>query len=226
MTTDRVRVPPAAEALRLDPEQVRFTPAAGDLPPLAPLIAQHAHTGEVLMLGWTDRIGLERTLAEGRLWFYSRSRRAHWMKGETSGNVMEVRTLALDCDADSLLALVLPRGPACHTGTRSCFGARPTLTALGDLIEQRRVTAGDASSESYTVRLLRDRNLRLKKLGEEALELALACSDTEAGAPAAHAGRVAEEAADLLYHTLVACAAAGTGVDAVLDRLASRLPVR
>ena len=208
--------------MSFDLDAVAFEPARDGRPPLVAVIAQHARNGEVLMMGWADRAALERTLDDGRLWFWSRSRGRLWMKGETSGNVLRVEALALDCDGDAVLARVRPAGPACHTGERSCFGAPPVVRALADIIDARRAAAADGGDASYTVRLLRDRNLRLKKLGEEATELALACAAAES---TAHGGgaRVADEAADLVYHTLVACAGAGIDVDAVLDRLAARL---
>ena len=177
-----------------------------------PLIAQDARTGEVLMHGLADREALARSLADGELWFLSRSKGRLWRKGETSGNALRLVSLHADCDADAVLARVLPAGPTCHTGARSCFGAAPTLVAIADTIDAR--TAAPAE-ESYTRRLLDDPNLRLKKLGEEATELALACA---AGAPA----RVAEEAADLLYHALVACRGAGVGAEEVLGELERR----
>ena len=203
----------------LDLDALRFTTATAEQPPLVAVIAQDAPTGEVLMLGWASREALERTHADGRLWFWSRSRRCLWLKGETSGNVLHVVSLASDCDGDAVLARVRAAGPACHTGARACFDSPPTLRALGDVLDERiaRARTSDAA-DSYTVRLARDRNLRLKKLGEEAVELALACADDEPDA-----ARVASEAADLVYHALVACAAAGVGVDAIVAELESRL---
>jgi phosphoribosyl-AMP cyclohydrolase / phosphoribosyl-ATP pyrophosphohydrolase len=192
-------------------DSLDFARAAG----LLPVVAQHALTGEVLMLGYTDRAALENTLASNDLWFYSRSRAELWRKGDTSGNIMHVVALHADCDRDAILALVLPAGPACHTGDRTCFAAPPTLQALADTISAR---FGSADDRSYTRRLFDDPNLRLKKLGEEAVELALACSAGDAAA-------AAEEAADLLYHTLVACRAAGVtlaDVLAVLERRSER----
>lgn len=208
----------------LDIDGLSFAPASADgLPPLLPVVTQDARTGEVLMVGWSDRAALERTLEEGRLWFFSRSRRAPWMKGETSGNVLRVESIGSDCDGDTLLARVRPEGPVCHTGTRACFDTPPTLRALADVIDERLARApGEGGAESYTVRLGRDRNLRLKKLGEEATELALACADAERSVSGG-GSRVAAEAADLLYHTLVACAVAGVGIDAILGGLESRL---
>jgi phosphoribosyl-ATP pyrophosphohydrolase/phosphoribosyl-AMP cyclohydrolase len=178
---------------------------------LVPVIAQHAATGEVLMLAFANRDALERTLQSRTMWFFSRSRRRLWRKGESSGNHLALVELALDCDADAILARVLPAGPACHTGARNCFGTAPTLRRLADVIEAPARRVG-----SYTTRLLDDPNLRWKKLGEEALELALAC---QAGNP----DRVSEEAADLVYHALVAAIAAGSSAEHVLGRLEERL---
>jgi phosphoribosyl-AMP cyclohydrolase / phosphoribosyl-ATP pyrophosphohydrolase len=182
---------------------------------LLPVVAQHARTGEVLMVAWADAEALRRTLAEGRMWYYSRSRGAHWRKGETSGNGLTLVALYADCDQDTVLALVDPDGPSCHTGDWTCFGAAPTLPALAATIEER--TTSDGASSSYTRRLLGDANLRLKKLGEEAVELALACRDEDSA-------RAASEAADLLYHVLVACRAAGARLDDVLAALDARRP--
>jgi phosphoribosyl-AMP cyclohydrolase / phosphoribosyl-ATP pyrophosphohydrolase len=179
---------------------------------LVPVIAQHHLTGEVLMLGYADRDAVERSLDTGLLTFHSRSRGRSWTKGETSGNVLRVVALHADCDGDTLLALVDPAGPTCHTGQTSCFGAPPTLPALARTLDDRR---GAPPEESYTARLLGDRNHRLKKLGEEAVELALACAD-------GHADRVREEAADLVYHVLVACLAEGVTLEAVLRALDRR----
>jgi len=179
---------------------------------LLPVIAQHAFTGEVLMLAYASREAIDRTIESGQLWFYSRSRAQLWRKGATSGNTLELVELAVDCDGDTLLARVLPAGPACHTGARNCFGTAPTLTELACTIEQRATTAGPAS---YTARLLADENLRLKKLGEEAVELVLACAKVDRD-------RVAEEAADLIYHLLVACQAAGVALPDVLRVLEAR----
>jgi phosphoribosyl-ATP pyrophosphohydrolase/phosphoribosyl-AMP cyclohydrolase len=164
------------------------------------------------MLGFGSRESFERTLRDGSLWFHSRTRDALWRYGETSGNTLRVIHLSADCDRDAVVALVDPAGPTCHTGARSCFDAAATLTSLADTIEARAVEAG---ADSYTGRLLGDPNLRAKKLGEEAVELALACAASDQAA-------VAEEAADLLFHTLVACRAAGVSVMDVLRVLERR----
>ena len=187
---------------------------------IVPVVAQHADTGEVLMLGYANREAFECSLTSGTLHFYSRSRSALWRKGETSGNLLTLDSLHRDCDGDAVVALVRPVGPTCHTGERSCFGAPPTLPRLAAVIDDRAQLAAEeegaaGDTSSYTVRLLRDRNLRLKKLGEEAAELSLACADAE---PA----QVAEEAADLLYHSLVACRSEGVRLEDVLGILADR----
>jgi phosphoribosyl-ATP pyrophosphohydrolase/phosphoribosyl-AMP cyclohydrolase len=170
------------------------------------------------MMAWANREAVERTLAQGRMWYWSRSRRALWQKGEQSGNAQRLVSLHLDCDADTLLAHVEPTGPSCHTGEWSCFSAPPTLAGLQEIIALR---AASSDAASYTRRLLDDENLRLKKLGEEAVELALACRDEDSR-------RMAEEAADLLYHIMVACAAADVSLEDVLrslDRRRSLAPV-
>jgi phosphoribosyl-AMP cyclohydrolase / phosphoribosyl-ATP pyrophosphohydrolase len=168
----------------------------------------------VLMVAFADREAIARTVASGELHLFSRSR-GPWHKGATSGNVLRVRALVADCDADTLLARVEPAGPACHTGARSCFGELPIGDALGTLDSTiaARTTADASVGSGYTQRLLADRNLRLKKIGEEASELVTACADGDAT-------RATEEAADLIYHTLVALHAVGgslDGVRAVLD---------
>jgi phosphoribosyl-ATP pyrophosphohydrolase/phosphoribosyl-AMP cyclohydrolase len=179
---------------------------------LLPVVAQHFATGEVLMVAFADREAAAETLRSGELCFHSRSRGTLWRKGGTSGNVLRVVSLHADCDADSLLARVEPAGPTCHSGAWSCFSAPPTLAALAEVVAARAAGGDDGS---YTRRLLDDPNLRLKKLGEEAVELALACS-------AGDRPRVAAEGADLLYHLLVACAGAGVAIDEVLQELERR----
>jgi phosphoribosyl-ATP pyrophosphohydrolase/phosphoribosyl-AMP cyclohydrolase len=179
---------------------------------LLPVVAQHATSGEILMVAYANRAALERTLNTGLLWLYSRSRQRLWQKGESSGHVQRVIELHADCDFDTVLTRVLPAGPACHTGARNCFDTAPTLRKLADRIAER---AHASAAHSYTARLLQDANLRLKKLGEEATELALACQ-------AMDGARVRAEAADLLYHALVAAAAAGVELEDVLAELDDR----
>ncbi len=190
------------------------------------VVAQDAASGVVLMVAAADREALERTIATGEMHYRSRTR-GLWHKGATSGNVQRVVSLSPDCDGDAVLARVAPAGPACHTGAVSCFGsdalAPDVIAALDATIAARAAApaeSGDARA-SYTRRLLDDRNLRLKKIGEEAAELVTACADGDAV-------RAREEAADLVYHTLVALHAAGGTLADVRGVLAARggLPPR
>ena len=186
---------------------------------LVTVVTQHAETGVVLMLAQADREALERTLATGEMHYRSRTR-GLWHKGQTSGNVQKVLSLTPDCDGDAVLARVLPAGPACHTGRVSCFG-EPALgaDALGGLARTlaARAASTDVAGErpSYTRRLLADRNLRLKKLGEESAELVTALADGDRT-------RIAEEAADVVYHVMAALAATGMSLDDVRAVLARR----
>lgn len=185
---------------------------------LVPVVAQDAGDGRVLMVAWATREALERSLEGGEMTFWSRSRGALWRKGETSGNVLRVVSLHADCDGDTVLARVRPSGPACHTGEASCFGkgigpdAETVLPALWATLRNR---AASRPEGSYTTRLLDDPNLRIKKLGEETAELiqALVLDD---------GARAAEEAADLVYHTLVALLAADRSLDDLLAVLEAR----
>jgi phosphoribosyl-AMP cyclohydrolase / phosphoribosyl-ATP pyrophosphohydrolase len=167
---------------------------------LVPCVVQDARTGEVLTLAYMNREALERTRASGETWFWSRSRQELWHKGETSGNVQRVKELRWDCDADAILALVEPAGPACHTGQRTCFHngtVEPVpgeaLAALERTIAQRRAERPEGS---YTAELLADPGRIGEKLREEADEVARA-ADEETDE------RVAAEAADVLYHLAV-----------------------
>jgi phosphoribosyl-ATP pyrophosphohydrolase/phosphoribosyl-AMP cyclohydrolase len=191
------------------------------------VVTQDAATGRVLMVAHADREALARTIETGEMHYRSR-RRGLWRKGETSGNVQRVVSLALDCDGDTVLARVIPAGPACHTGQVSCFpdSSQPGAWAsLADTIRERRrqlrdnasTTAGAPTPEdrSYTKVLLGDRNLRLKKIGEEAVEFVTACADSDPR-------RAVEEAADIVYHMAVALEALGTSLDAVAVELFER----
>lgn len=187
---------------------------------LVTVIAQDARTGAVLMVANADREALERTVATGEMHYRSRTR-GLWHKGETSGNVQRVVSLSADCDGDAVLARVIPAGPACHSGSTTCFGpdvAQRTgdvLTRLDGVIADRASTAAAEGDTSYTRRLLGDRNLRLKKLGEECAELITACAVDDRD-------RAVAEGADLLYHTLVALRALGVSLDDVRSELARR----
>jgi phosphoribosyl-ATP pyrophosphohydrolase/phosphoribosyl-AMP cyclohydrolase len=173
---------------------------------LRPCIVQDARTGEVLTLAYMNDEALARTRESGEMWFWSRSRQELWHKGETSGNVQRVKELRFDCDDDAILALVEPAGPACHTGARTCFHngeldpvPGEALATLERTIADRR---GARADESYTARLLADRGLAGEKVREEAEEVARAAQDESDE-------RVAEEAADVLYHLAVLLAERG-----------------
>ena len=203
----------------IDLERLDFAKGSG----LVTVVTQDARSGAVLMLAHADRSALERTMATGEMHYHSRTR-GPWHKGATSGNTQQVVSLTPDCDGDAILARVVPAGPACHTGAVSCFGdearAPEELALLDATIGSRALGARSeeesaAGASSYTLRLLADRNLRLKKLGEEAAELVTACAD---GDPV----RAAEEGADLLYHTLVALRALGVTLDDIRRVLAGR----
>ena len=189
---------------------------------LAPCVIQDAGTGEVLTLAWVNAEALERTIATGEMHLWSRSRDELWHKGATSGNVQRVRELRYDCDADAVLALVDPAGAACHTGERTCFFraadgapqpvAHEALPALERTIDARRAERPDGS---YTARLLDDPALVGAKVREEADEVACAVAGESDE-------RVAEEAADLLYHLEVALASRGLGIEAPATVLNAR----
>jgi phosphoribosyl-ATP pyrophosphohydrolase/phosphoribosyl-AMP cyclohydrolase len=168
---------------------------------LVPCVVQDWRSGEVLMLAYMNAQALERTRATGELHLYSRSRERAWHKGEASGNTQAVRALRLDCDGDTLLALVEPAGPACHTGERTCFH-RGELDpgapheSLPTLERTLRARARERPEGSYTVTLLDDPVLAGAKVREEAEEVTRAAREESDE-------RVDEEAADLLYHLLV-----------------------
>lgn len=167
---------------------------------LLPVVVQDRRSGDVLMVAWADAEALRLTAHTGEAHFWSRSRRRSWKKGETSGNVLRVREARADCDRDTLLLVVDPAGPACHTGTRTCFG--DGTPALGGVLDElRRVIesrARTAPEGSYTAKLLaKGLDYSLKKIGEEATEVVLAAKGESDE-------RLAEEAADLLFHLLVA----------------------
>jgi len=175
---------------------------------LRPAIVQHAETGRVLMLAWMDDEAERLTRESGEAWFWSRSRNELWHKGETSGNTLAVEELRDDCDGDALLLRVRPNGPTCHTGSVSCFAP-----GLWRTISER---ARERPTGSYTVELL-DAGVGAcaRKVGEEAVELAVAALDEDDE-------RMVEEAADLVYHLYVLLAARGLDPGQVEDALAAR----
>lgn len=195
---------------------------------LAPAIVQHADTRRVLMLGYMNAAALERTLASGEVWFWSRSRQELWHKGATSGHRLRLVRVDVDCDADALLVSARPTGPTCHRGTASCFDpdhgddtAEPGTARLEGLwrtVLQRRTTMPEGS---YTAALLAaEPDATGRKVVEEATEVLLAAKDHAFGT--ADDLRLAEEAADLLYHLLVLLAGRRVDLAAVLDVLDAR----
>ncbi len=194
---------------------------------LAPAVVQHARTGEVLMLAWMNREALELTRSTSQVHFWSRSRRRLWRKGETSGNTLALAGLAVDCDGDTLLIKATPAGPVCHTDARTCFtspgeGAGPQgfadLETLWSTITDR-IESGDPGS--YTARLAAGGAPSTgRKLIEEAAELTAAALHHQAGR--AEAGRVVEEAADVVYHLLALLAERGAAPGEVIEELARR----
>jgi phosphoribosyl-AMP cyclohydrolase / phosphoribosyl-ATP pyrophosphohydrolase len=171
-------------------------------------IVQDADSGRVLMLGWMDAEAERLTRETGEAWFWSRSRERLWRKGETSGNTFAVEELRDDCDGDALLVRVHPAGPACHTGSLSCFAP-----GLWRMIAER---AAERPAGSYTTELLEAGiGACARKVGEEAVEVAVAALDESDE-------RVVEEAADLVYHLYVLLAARGLDIAQVDDVLAAR----
>lgn len=185
---------------------------------LVPAIIQHAHTEQVLMLGYMNEEAFKKTLKTKHVTFYSRSRKTLWTKGETSKNTLKFVSVTLDCDADTLLVRAIPTGPTCHEGTTSCFGDKGPqgigfLSYLETLIEGRKTADPDSS---YTAQLLQGPIRRAaQKVGEEGVETALA-------AVAESDDKLASEAADLLYHTLVLLATKDVKLQTVIDTLKSR----
>ncbi|WP_072622517.1 bifunctional phosphoribosyl-AMP cyclohydrolase/phosphoribosyl-ATP diphosphatase HisIE [Spirulina major] len=199
-------------------DQIRFNDQG-----LVPAIAQDHLDGTVLMLAWMNQASLAKTLETGEAWYWSRSRQELWHKGATSGHLQRVQSMRYDCDSDALLLSIEQVGDiACHTGERSCFhqvggdkqapGAN-MVSELYDVICDRR---DHPNPDSYTCTLLAGGdNKILKKIGEESAEVVMACKDDDPDA-------IAGEAADLLYHTLVALAHHNVPFRAVLEKLAER----
>ncbi len=202
------------DANRVDPSALDWAKGDG----LLPVIVQHWLSGEVLMLGYMNADALVKTQASGQVTFFSRSKQRLWTKGETSGHVLALKSVRMDCDADTLLVLAEPHGPTCHKGTSSCFGndAEPSLGFLAELdalIAERHAARPEGS---YTTRLFEGGIRRMaQKVGEEGVETALAAvaQDDEA---------LLGEAADLIYHLTVTLRARGLGLKDVTAVLAQR----
>jgi phosphoribosyl-ATP pyrophosphohydrolase/phosphoribosyl-AMP cyclohydrolase len=207
------------------PDSAAFDPGALDWQKgdgLLPAVIQDAGSGAVLMLGYMNREALAATLASRRVTFWSRSKQRLWIKGETSGHFLDLVAIAADCDQDALLILAQPAGPACHTGTATCWGADAPradaaevafLNTLERIIDDRLTRQPDGS---YTAKLVAEGTRRVaQKVGEEGLELALAGvvqADEE----------VIGEAADLLYHTLLLLKVRDLSLTRVIAELKAR----
>ncbi len=184
---------------------------------LVPVIVQDVRNLRVLMLGYMNAEALQATKDSGLITFYSRSKQRLWQKGETSGHVLRLKDLRLDCDADTLLALAEPAGPVCHNGTTTCFGddETPSLATLADLAATIRERRSGTATNSYTASLFASGLTRIaQKVGEEGVEVALA--------GATGGANLASESADLLYHLLVLLEASDTDWLAVMAILRDR----
>lgn len=221
-------------------ERVRWDGAG-----LAPAIVQDLADGRVLMLAYMDAEALAATLATGDVHFHSRSRGRLWRKGETSGNILRLRSIALDCDSDALLVTAEPAGPTCHRGTRSCFDDASASGPPAEVAVTERATVGPQGfawleelwatvesrrgadpATSYTARLLREGvDAPGRKVVEEATEVLMAAKDDAVAAPSARGATreaLTGEAADLLYHLLVVLAERDLAPRDVIARLQSR----
>ncbi|WP_396022826.1 bifunctional phosphoribosyl-AMP cyclohydrolase/phosphoribosyl-ATP diphosphatase HisIE [Celerinatantimonas diazotrophica] len=195
-------------------EQINWQKVDG----LIPAIIQDEHSAQVLMLGYMNPEALMKTLSEGKVTFFSRSKKRLWTKGETSGHFLNLKSIQLDCDNDTLLVVVEPIGPTCHTGTTSCFG-NESVTDLGFIAELEAVIASRHNSspeESYTARLFAAGTKRMaQKVGEEGVETALAATVKDRY-------ELTNESADLLFHLLVLLEDANLPLSEVISCLKAR----
>ncbi|MBB6243770.1 bifunctional phosphoribosyl-AMP cyclohydrolase/phosphoribosyl-ATP diphosphatase HisIE [Rhodanobacter sp. MP1X3] len=187
---------------------------------LLPAIVQHWQSGEVLMLGYMNAEALTQTQSSGHVTFYSRSKQRLWTKGESSGNVLTLKSIRIDCDADTLLIQAEPNGPTCHEGTSSCFGeradVRPPLGFLAELDALVAQRHAERPADSYTTQLFDDGIRRMaQKVGEEGVETALA-------AVAQGDAELLSESADLIFHLIVVLRARGLSLTDVVALLAER----
>lgn len=185
---------------------------------ILPAIIQDAQTNEVLMLGFMNPEAYEKTIGDGRVTFYSRSRKRLWTKGEESGNYMDVVEILEDCDADTLLIRVKPHGPACHTGMRTCFGetVQDKLAFLEHLQSLLQTRKKELPENSYTAGLFREGPRKIaKKLGEEAAELVIEAMDADEES-------FLNEAADLLFHLTILLVDRGYRLEDVVKILEER----
>lgn len=183
---------------------------------LLPVVIQDATTLKVLMLGYMDRAAFDKTVAEGRVTFFSRTRQTLWTKGETSGHFLNVRQMFIDCDGDTLLILADPVGPTCHRGTTACFDTNDDegfVRSLSKLIQGRHAEMPDGS---YTTKLfIKGPKAIAKKVGEEATEAIIEAVD-------GNKSRFVYETSDLVYHLLVLMESMGVTVEDIEHELALR----
>ncbi len=197
-------------------DQLNFSKLNG----LVPAIVQDAETRQVLMVGFMNREAVEHTLKERKAVFWSRTKQRLWQKGETSGNVLEVESVRVDCDNDALLILAKGRGPVCHTGSYTCFGEKrsaPVSHAFERLEWIIRDRQEQLPEQSYTAKLFREGTVKIaQKVGEEAVEVAIASLQHDANA-------LREESADLLYHLLVLWRERGINFSEIAATLEARM---
>ncbi|WP_320047884.1 bifunctional phosphoribosyl-AMP cyclohydrolase/phosphoribosyl-ATP diphosphatase HisIE [uncultured Ilyobacter sp.] len=191
---------------------------------LVPAIIQDSTSGQVLMLAYMNEESYKKTLETGQTWFYSRSRKELWNKGATSGNTQTVKELSYDCDGDTLLVKVEQKGPACHTGEKSCFFNRVTkeknmslgeiLGALDDILKDRKANPVEGSYTTYLYEKGVDKIL--KKVGEESAEVIIAAKNPDRS-------ELVYEASDLIYHLLVLLNERGVELDEITTQLIGRM---
>lgn len=184
---------------------------------LIPAVVQDARTREVLTVAYMNKEALRLTLEKKETYFWSRRRQQLWHKGETSGNSQTVKNVSLDCDNDAVLVEVEPLGPACHTGSYSCFGSEPeiegVLQELYAVIEERKEKRPEGSYTTYLFNSGLDKIL--KKVGEESTETIVAAKNTDTG-------RLVSETGDLIYHLLVLLVERGVTLDEISRELKER----
>ena len=195
-------------------ENIKF-----DKSDLIPAIIQNHNTNEILMLGYMNQESINMTMNSGHVWFYSRSRKKLWEKGEKSGNYLKVINLALDCDKDTILIKAIPKGPTCHEGNTSCFGEenKPVENTLNSIISIINERNENENPDSYTSKLLNEGMPKIaQKIVEEAGELSIASLTDK------NKDQIIYEFSDLLFHMLVLLKKANIDIENIWDELESR----
>ena len=195
-------------------ENIKF-----DKSDLIPAIIQNHNTNEILMLGYMNQESINMTMNSGHVWFYSRSRKKLWEKGEKSGNYLKVINLALDCDKDTILIKAIPKGPTCHEGNTSCFGEenKPVENTINSIISIINERNENENPDSYTSKLLNEGMPKIaQKIVEEAGELSIASLTDK------NKDQIIYEFSDLLFHMLVLLKKANIDIENIWDELESR----